>query len=78
MLQPPIDVLNEGILSNVSVTIVLSGNSQYVSHVVSSINGLDGDVSLWLLSNKYRALVIGRVSLDPLSCLGFMSLGIND
>ena len=46
LLQPPIDVLDEGILSNIGVTIVLSGNSQYVSHVVSSINGLDGDDSL--------------------------------
>ena len=66
LLQPPIDVLDEGILGNVGVTIILSGNSQYVSHVISNINGLDSDDSLWLLSAQYRALVIRQSEPRPI------------
>ncbi|ADY02067.1 hypothetical protein VMUT_1866 [Vulcanisaeta moutnovskia 768-28] len=58
LMQPPLNVLNEGILGNVGTTVILSGNSQYVSHVASSINGMDNDDTLWLLSGQYRALVL--------------------
>lgn len=54
LMQPPLDVLNEGILGNIGNTIILSGNSQYVSHVVSSIGGIDNDDAAWLLSGQFR------------------------
>lgn len=59
LMQPPLTALNEGILGgNVGTTIILSGNSQYASHVASSISGMDDDDVMWLLSGQYRALVL--------------------
>ncbi|MGC9152738.1 MAG: helicase HerA domain-containing protein [Vulcanisaeta sp.] len=58
LLQPPLDVLSPGILENIGTVIILSGNSQYVSHVMSVMSGIDNDDALWLLGGNYKALVM--------------------
>ncbi|ADN50419.1 ATP-binding protein [Vulcanisaeta distributa] len=66
LVQPPLDALNEGILGNIGTAIILSGNSQYVSHVVSNISGIDGDDATWLLSGRFRALVLRQGEPKPI------------
>ncbi len=67
LVQPPLDALNEGVLGNIGTAIILSGgNSQYVSHVVSNISGIDGDDATWLLSGRFRALVLRQGEPKPI------------
>ncbi len=66
LMQPPLDIINEGVLGNVGTTVILSGNSQYVSHVVSSISGIDSDDAAWLLSGRFRALVMRQGEPKPI------------
>ncbi|MFP3236717.1 MAG: AAA family ATPase, partial [Vulcanisaeta sp.] len=58
LLQPPLDMLDPGILENLGTIVMLSGGHQYVSHLLNVISGIDGDDASWLLSGQYRALVM--------------------
>ncbi|WP_252900255.1 ATP-binding protein [Vulcanisaeta sp. JCM 14467] len=66
LMQPPLDVLNEGVLGNIGTSIILSGNSQYVSHVMSSVGNIDDNDAAWLLSGRFRALVIRQGEPKPI------------
>lgn len=65
LLQPPLDVLDPGVLENMGVIIALSGGYQYVSHLSTMISGISNDDVDWLLSGRYRALVI-RQGVRPI------------
>jgi len=58
LLQPPLDMLDPGILENLGTIVMLSGGHQYVSHLLNVISSIDGDDASWLLSGQYRALVM--------------------
>ena len=66
LMQPPLDALNEGILGNIGTSIILSGNSQYISHVMASMGNIDSDDATWLLSGRFRALVMRQGEPKPI------------
>ena len=58
LMQPPLEVLNEGILGIIGTSIILSGNSQYVSHMMNNIGNIDDDYAAWLMNGRFRALIM--------------------
>ncbi|WP_243679614.1 DUF87 domain-containing protein [Vulcanisaeta souniana] len=65
LMQPPVDVLDPSVLENMGTLVMLSGNSQYVSHLLPVISGISNDDALWLLSGRYKALVMRQGEPKP-------------